>query len=226
MDSQVGAIAPDGSPVEVYLRLPPGDEPEIIHAAVAIGSDILELGCGTGRMTHRLVELGHRVTAVDESREMLSHVRDAESVLASIEELDLGRRFGCVVLASHLINHPDRDRRKAFLQTCRRHVADDGCVLIERYEPDFDWRAIEGKATELGEVTCTLRDVSLDGSHLAATMEYEIRSWVWKQPFEAALLSDEELEHEVGAAAPRTDRWLDTRRSWLRAESFPPSSIV
>jgi 2-polyprenyl-3-methyl-5-hydroxy-6-metoxy-1,4-benzoquinol methylase len=59
-------VAPDGSPVEIYRRLPAGNVPQLIHAAVGDGASILELGCGAGRLTHPLAELGHRVVAVDE----------------------------------------------------------------------------------------------------------------------------------------------------------------
>ena len=88
-------------------------EPEIVHAAIPPGSSVLELGCGTGRITHPLVALGHPVVAVDESPEMLAHVRGAETVRARIQDLALGRRFGVVLLASHLINarrHRGQDR--------------------------------------------------------------------------------------------------------------------
>ncbi|HET9557668.1 MAG TPA: class I SAM-dependent methyltransferase, partial [Actinomycetota bacterium] len=72
-----GAITPDGCSVELYALLPPMGEPEVVHAAVPPGTSILELGAGAGRMTHRLVELGHPVVAVDESGEMLARVRGA-----------------------------------------------------------------------------------------------------------------------------------------------------
>ena len=72
-------IAPDGSPVEVYLRLPPGDEPDIIHAAVPEGAAILELGCGAGRLTRALVALGHPVVAVTNRRRCSAHVQGAEA---------------------------------------------------------------------------------------------------------------------------------------------------
>ncbi len=47
-----GAITPDGCAVELYARLPVGDEPDIIAAAVPAGAHILELGSGVGRVTH------------------------------------------------------------------------------------------------------------------------------------------------------------------------------
>jgi ubiquinone/menaquinone biosynthesis C-methylase UbiE len=88
-------------------------EPEIVHAAVPAGASILELGAGTGRVTHRLVALGHPVVAVDESAEMLARIRGAETVRARIEELDLGRRFDAVLLASFLVNTADHGLRAA-----------------------------------------------------------------------------------------------------------------
>src|SRR5919198_5137029 len=51
-------VAPDGSPVEIYRRLPATGEPELIHGAIPAGASILELGCGAGRITHELIRLG------------------------------------------------------------------------------------------------------------------------------------------------------------------------
>ena len=69
------SVAPDGTPVDLYLMLPPGGEAEIVDAAVPEGAEILELGCGPGRVTHELLRLGHPVVGVDESSAMLAHVR-------------------------------------------------------------------------------------------------------------------------------------------------------
>ena len=64
----MSATAPDGSPVGLYATLAPLGEQQLIHEAVPAGSEILELGCGAGRITHELVALGHPVVAVDNSR--------------------------------------------------------------------------------------------------------------------------------------------------------------
>ena len=125
-------------------------EPEIIHAAIPAGASILELGAGAGRMTARLVELGHPVVAVDESAEMLAHVRGAETVQARIQDLALGRRLDAVLLASHLVNTPNRDLRAGFLRACRDHVRDVGHVLVQRHPPAFIDEAAEGEQTTGG----------------------------------------------------------------------------
>jgi SAM-dependent methyltransferase len=85
--------ASDGSPVDLFLRVPSFGEAERIHELIPAGAGVLELGCGVGRVTHGLVRLGHPVTAVDESEAMLAHVRGAEVIRGRIEELDLRRRF-------------------------------------------------------------------------------------------------------------------------------------
>jgi SAM-dependent methyltransferase len=70
--------------VELYARLPDLGEGEIVASFLSAGASVLELGCGAGRITRQLVRLGYRVTAVDESAEMLAHVRDAEAIQARI----------------------------------------------------------------------------------------------------------------------------------------------
>ena len=72
MTSPEGHMAPDGSPVELFARLPAGSVPQLIHDAIPPGASILELGAGAGRITHPLIGLGHEVVAVDESPEMLA----------------------------------------------------------------------------------------------------------------------------------------------------------
>ncbi len=119
--------APDGSPVGLYARLPELGEGEVVASVLAAGASVLELGCGTGRITRQLARLGYRVTAVDESPEMLAHVLDAETIPAQIEGLDLGRRFDAVLLASNLVT-AEPEQRWAFLETCRRHA---DLVIVE-----------------------------------------------------------------------------------------------
>lgn len=189
----------------------------MIRTAVPKGATILELGCGAGRITGPLVGLGYRVTAVDNSAEMLAHVEGAETVLADIEALELDRRFKAVILGSHLINESDGANRRAFLETCRKHVEQEGMVLIERYDPNLDWRERENTSSELGDVVCTLRDVRVKERRLQAIMEYEIGARTWRQPFTAEVLTDKDLEAELASCNLRHERWLDDRGTWLLA---------
>jgi SAM-dependent methyltransferase len=192
-------------------------EPAVVHAAIPAGARILELGAGAGRVTHRLLELGHPVVAVDESAEMLARVWGAETVRASIQQLHLGRRFEVVLLASFLVNTPDRELRGRFLTACREHVRDDGCVLVQRHEPRWFDEAAEGERTSDG-ITFRLRDLARPGPGLlSATAEYQVGERVWTQSFTAERLDDRQLAAALGEAGLAVDAYLTGDGSWVRA---------
>lgn len=208
------SVAPDGSPVALYARLPALGEPELIHEAVPAGAEILELGAGAGRVTHPLLALGHAVVAVDNSEEMLELIEGAETVLADIATLDLGRRFPIVVLASNFINHPDDTERRIFLEVCARHVLSDGQVLLQGFPRDWtpttDW-------SEHGDVRIRLRTFTLEGHLVKGEMEYVVDGQRLLHEFESRLLTPEELDDDLEAVGLRRVRELDDRGSWIEA---------
>jgi SAM-dependent methyltransferase len=203
--------ADDGSPVELYALLPDRGEGELVASALPPPATILELGCGTGRMTRQLVGRGFEVTAVDESAEMLEHVRDAEKVRARIEGLDLGRRFDAVLLASNLMS-TEPPQRRAFLETCRRHA---DVVLIETLP--LGWTPKEGEAA-LGEATTSTRVDQIEDGVVYGAVEYEARGKTWVHEFAMRVFADQpELDAALAEGGLRFDRWLDRERGWFVA---------
>ncbi|MFF7445078.1 MULTISPECIES: methyltransferase domain-containing protein [unclassified Streptomyces] len=212
-----GAITPDGCAVELYARLPVGEEPDIIAAAVPAGAHILELGCGVGRMTHPLLERGFTVTAVDESPQMLERVRGARTICAPVEGLDLGETFDVVMLASFLVHAGDAEVRRGLLRACTRHVADGGCVLIQREGADYHTNLPRERVDPAG---FTVRMVSAepvgDGVN-SVRAEYEFPDAVWTQTFLARPLTKEQFEEALGEAGLRVDKYLTDDGTWVRA---------
>ncbi|GAA1034507.1 class I SAM-dependent methyltransferase [Amycolatopsis albidoflavus] len=206
-------MTPDGCPVDLYLELPSAGEPEVIHGAVPAGAAVLELGCGSGRVTHPLLALGHPVVAVDESAEMLAHIRGAETVCARIDELRLERRFPVVVLGSHLVNGPDR---QALLAAARRHLAPGGQLLVEWHPPAWFDQVANGAGGQLGDVRIALEGVRREGDRLSATVRYALGDRTWKQPFTCENFP---LEPALDEAGLRFDRWLTAERDWFSARS-------
>jgi SAM-dependent methyltransferase len=205
--------APDGSPVEVYERLPELGEGEVVSSLVPAGASVLELGCGVGRITRQLVRLGYRVTAVDESAEMLAHVRSAETVEASIEGLDLGRRFDAVLLASNLVN-ADPARRLEFLETCRRH---SDLVVVEGLP--LGWSPNNGETT-LGEVVSRLQVGRIEAGIVHGSVEYQAGGRTWRHEFAMKVFADEaELAEALAEAGLRLERRVDER--WFSARAEP-----
>jgi SAM-dependent methyltransferase len=208
----VSGAAPDGSPVELYALLEPLGEPELVHAAIPPGAEILELGCGAGRITHPLLALGHAIVAVDNEAAMLARVRGAETVLADIETLELGRRFPAVLLASNVVNEPDEGVRRRLLAACARHVAADGVVLLQRLP--LDWTPQEG-TSERGGVRMTLTDLRVEGELVSATMVYEHEGRAWRHPFTSRRSCDESLDRDLAAVGLERFRVLDEAASWI-----------
>lgn len=213
-------VAPDGSPIEVYRSLPTMGEPEIVHAAIPEGATILELGAGAGRVTMPLVALGHPVTAVDESPAMLSTIRGADVVVGDLRTLDLGRSFGAVLAASHLLN-TEVPFRRAVLSTVRRPLAPGGVALFEVYSPGMDWPAAVGRPSRIGAVTITVERAEVSGRRIDATVAYATGHRTWSQAFVAEMLDEDDVRAELARAGLRFDWWLDRSTGWFAGSHLP-----
>ena len=211
-----GAITPDGCAVELYERLPVGDEPDIIERAVPAGAGILELGSGVGRVTRPLLRRGFTVTAVDESPRMLERVHGARTVCSPIEALELDERFDVVLLGSFLVHAGIPQVRQGLLRTCRRYVADDGCVLIQR--------EAEGRHEDLprereipgGLIRVVSSDPVAPGVR-SVHVEYLFPDARWTQTFLSCPLTEEAFELALAEAGLVVDTYLTGDRSWVRA---------
>ncbi|MBL1106193.1 class I SAM-dependent methyltransferase [Streptomyces sp. 5-8] len=212
-----GAVTPDGCAVELYARLPVGDEPNVIAAAVPAGAHILELGCGVGRMTHPLLELGFTVTAVDESAEMLDRVRGARAICSPIENLELGEKFDVVLLASFLVHTGDEEVRRGILRSCARHVAEGGCVLIQREGPDYHTDVPRERVDPSG-FTVRIASAEPAGEGVnSVRAEYVFPDAVWTQTFLARPLTKGQFESALAEAGLEVDTYLTPDGMWVRA---------
>ncbi|MER6077689.1 class I SAM-dependent methyltransferase [Streptomyces sp. NPDC001833] len=212
-----GAITPDGCAVELYSRLAPGAEPDIIEAAVPAGARILELGSGVGRMTHPLLERGFTVTAVDESAEMLARVSGARTIRSTIEGLDLGEKFDVVMLASFLVHTGDAQVRRGMLRTCAAHVADGGCVLVQREGADYHTKVPRERVDPGGYTVRILSAEPVGDGVNSVHVEYEFPDATWTQTFLARPLTREQFEEALAEAGLEVAEYLTEDGTWVRA---------
>jgi SAM-dependent methyltransferase len=210
-----GEFTPDGCAVDLYRRLPVGDEPQIIAAAVPPPARLLELGCGAGRVTRSLIDLGYEVTAVDESAEMLAHVTGATAVRSSIEELVLPGSFDVVVLGSFLVHAPDPALRAALLAACRRLVDHDGTVLIQR--EGADWHQAPRERPIGDGVARVLSSTEIGDGVREVLVEYVFPDATWTQTFRSRPLSVAEFQAALRAAGLFVQRYLTPDGTWVAA---------
>lgn len=157
------------------------------------------------------------MVAVDNSLEMLEHIRVAETVLTDIFTLDLGRRFDAVIAGSHLINAPEQSRRMELLAVGRRHVKSDGIVPIERYPPGWV-TSPKASSGSIGRVRIDFEPVDVAPDHFRGRVTYRLEPETWTQEFDAAEVTDQMLTAESAAMGLRVVDWLDEARTWGRLE--------
>lgn len=214
------AVAPDGSPVAVYLALPVEAGFRTLLDHLDPDASVLDLGCGVGRLTNVLARPGRTVWGVDESPEMLAHLAaEVTGVQASIEGLDLARRFDAVVLASHLVNVAHRDQRRALLTAAATHLAPGGTVYLQRHDAASEryqvGRASQTLPTARGDLTLTLEVHARDGDRIHATSTMALADASWSQTFDAELLDDAAVDAALAEVGLALDEVLDP--TWVTA---------
>jgi SAM-dependent methyltransferase len=208
----------DGSLVELYRRLPPTGEPEQIDSLLRPHSSVLDLGAGTGRIADPLAQLGHHVTAVDDSDRMLAEVRHARTVAARIEDLRLTERFDAVLLPTNLIHYPGVDLRRSVLATVAHHLKPTGMAIIQWKPPPY-FAARHAGWTECKAIGDVQARVTVD-SHRNGLIEGEYALLVdgseLRQCFHLEELTVEVLRRELHRAglrllnaAPESAEWLE-----------------
>ena len=116
------------------------DGPFYLALAERYGSPILDLGCGTGRVTIPLAQRGHQITGLDIVPEMLELARrkagdlPIQWVEADLRTFQLDQRYQLICSTGrvflHLLGEPDQE---AALARIREHLAPGGIFQVDAY---------------------------------------------------------------------------------------------
>jgi SAM-dependent methyltransferase len=120
-------------------------------AAREFGDPILELGCGTGRITMTLAEAGKRITGLDLSGRMLEHaVKKRASILVEARErvhlvqgdmthFDLGEKFRLIIIPFRPFQHLlEVQKQMESLHCVRKHLAPGGRLILDVFQTDAE----------------------------------------------------------------------------------------
>ena len=120
-------------------------------AARDFGDPILELGCGTGRITMALAEAGKRITGLDLSGRMLERAVKKRAELrvearervhlmqGDMARFDLGEKFRLVIIPFRPFQHLLEVRQQMDCLECvRKHLAPGGRLILDVFQTDAE----------------------------------------------------------------------------------------
>jgi len=120
---------------------------------------ILEIACGTGRVSIPLAEAGYEVVGLDLSLPMLSIFRRKLASLdervarrirleqADMADFDLGRTFDLILVPFRAFQALTTDEQvRSALLSMKRHLADRGLLIIDLFRPA--WRMDQSWASD------------------------------------------------------------------------------
>ena len=143
-----------------------GDVPFYVEEARRSGGPVLELGCGTGRVSIPIAQAGVDIVGLDYSPGMLDVARSKMTELdgsagrltlvqADMREFSLDGKFNLVVIPFRgflsLLTVQDE---VSTLNSIRRHLAPDGRLIFNIFVPDLNMLVQEG------DMPYHLRDVT------------------------------------------------------------------
>jgi SAM-dependent methyltransferase len=98
--------------------------------------EILDVGCGTGRVLARLVQAGHKGTGIDISEPMLEYARfqhpELDIAYGDMRSFNLGKSFDVItcVGSTFTYNLSNADVHKS-LENFRKHLRDEGLLVLD-----------------------------------------------------------------------------------------------
>ncbi|MFH1788417.1 MAG: class I SAM-dependent methyltransferase [Candidatus Altiarchaeota archaeon] len=131
---------------DIFFKGVPGDRRFYVNEALKARS-VLELTCGTGRITLAIAEKGVKVTGLDVSCEMLSKAMEKAArkgldstrfIKGDMRSFNLGEKFDLVIIPYNAFLHliTIADQKKA-LNNIGKHMTPKGRLIFDVFVPDL-----------------------------------------------------------------------------------------
>lgn len=118
--------------------------PFFLKQAKLAGGPVLEVACGTGRITLPIARAGVEITGLDVSRPMLAEARrKAEAAGLTItwleqdcRQIDAGKNFTLIFSATNAMQHLlDLESVNGFLSSARNALRPGGALILDVFNP-------------------------------------------------------------------------------------------
>lgn len=136
------------------------DIPFFIEETSQFDDEILELMCGTGRVSIPLLESGRKLCCVDYSEKMLEVFRNkirgknypVSIIKMDITALNLSRKFGLIILPFHSLSEIlSTDLQLKALERISEHLKPEGVFICTLQNPVTRLKTADGITRKIGE---------------------------------------------------------------------------
>ena len=170
-----------------------------LEYASKLPGSILELACGTGRVTIPLANEGYNICGIDLSKEMLDQLKVKMENLqeevkqrihitqADMTNFELGRVFSLIIIPFRsfqlLISE---EQQKACLHTVHRHLSEEGYFIINVFKPYaqldkswiqpeiLDWETVDPVTGNKVQRTHIRREIDLENQIIYPELIYYV----------------------------------------------------
>jgi SAM-dependent methyltransferase len=136
------------------------DIPFFIDETSQFDNEILELMCGTGRVSIPLLKSGRKLCCVDYSKKMLDVFKNKTNgkdypvrlIQMDVTKLDLNKKFGLILLPFHSLSEIlSDDLQYKALQCISKHLKPGGIFICTLHNPTTRLKTADGITRQLGE---------------------------------------------------------------------------
>ena len=136
------------------------DVPFFLKEAERYTAEILELMCGTGRVSIPLLQAGHQMICVDYSKEMLSVFQqkiadknyNATLLEMDVTKLSLNKTFGLIILPFHSLSEIiSLEKQQEAIRAISSHLDNNGTFILTLQNPKTRLKHADGNLHVIGE---------------------------------------------------------------------------
>ncbi len=192
------------------------DDVSFYKHTIPSDSTVLELGCGSGRLSRQLAEMGHAVVALDISMEMLEQaVRKRQGPPTNYIRMDMlgfsfNTSFDAIIIPYNTLNLCESaENVKNCLRLCFEHLKSSGKLLLQLYLPGENLTSSTNRSFQFqifsppegGKIIKeTLKKYDRDSQSLLLEERYRVRPFQNTKP-------NEDLHHLLSLYTPEHSTW-------------------
>ncbi|MEK7434612.1 MAG: class I SAM-dependent methyltransferase [Cyanobacteriota bacterium] len=202
----------------LYLGLK-GEKEFYVSESLKIGGNILELGCGTGRITIPIAQSGLDIVGIDNSEGLLKEANEkvskiknlpgnVEFLYGDMRDFSLEKKFDLIIIPyrAFLHLHTPEDQKKT-LRNIHNHLNENGKLIMNMFFPRID--VIDSSINTLGNAIKQVKTLENNGKK---TIFYDSRTYSsYTQLIHQYFIAEELDENGIVTSKqyfPLTLRWV------------------